>query len=96
MRTEKLLENSPVPPVQEEAKKEISKYGRTIIMEGYLRKKGIFFWNERLVRITDDGVLSYYDAAKPQQAKKQMNLKHVSTGVKIVYAGRPYPANSNY
>ena len=83
---------------QEEMKKEqiSTKYERSIIIEGYLRKKGIFFWNERIVKITSDGILSYYDIDKPQQAKKQLNLKHISTGIKIVYAGRPYPTNSNF
>jgi len=65
-------------------------------VEGYLRKKGIFFWNERIVRITSDGILQYFDIEKPGRAKKNIDLKQVSTGIKINYAGRPYAANNSY
>jgi hypothetical protein len=61
---------------------------KTVEIQGILRKKGLVFYNERIVRITSQGILSYYEKDKPKLAKVQINLRHIRTSVKIVYAGR--------
>lgn len=58
------------------------------ILVGILRKKGLFFLNERLVHLTSKGELPYFDLDKPTLVKQRINLTHPNIAVKFVYAGR--------
>jgi hypothetical protein len=58
------------------------------IMVGILRKKGLFFLNERLVHLTSKGELLYFDLDKPTVVKERINLTHPNIVVRFVYTGR--------
>jgi hypothetical protein len=60
------------------------------VLEGILRKKGLVFNNERIVKLFSDGVLRYYDRAKPSVVKNVIDLKsQLVTHIRFEYAGRP-------
>ena len=65
-----------------------------------MRKKGRFFFNERVVKLSDTGVLTYYHLDKPTVAKARIPLSDptVMKSIKFVYAGKNkaktgYPAH---
>ena len=45
------------------------------MIKGNLRKKGLFFNNERYVTISKAGILRYYHLDKPEIAKGNIDLK---------------------
>lgn len=60
-----------------------------MILQGVLRKKGMIRWNERMVKLTESGILSYYHLDNPAQPKVEIDLTHSSVvGFKFVYCGR--------
>lgn len=68
-------------------------YEQFFLLTGLLRKKGLILHNERLVKVSPEGVLTYYHLDHPTVAKDKINLKHSSiVDIKFVYAGR-WPAN---
>ena len=46
-----------------------------LLIKGNLRKKGLFFNNERYVTIDEAGILKYYHLDKPEIAKGNIDLK---------------------
>ena len=46
-----------------------------MLFRGTLRKKGVFFFNERNVTLTKDGILNYYHFDKPGVVKGTIDLK---------------------
>ena len=46
-----------------------------VLIKGNLRKKGLFFNNERYVTISKAGFLRYYHLDKPNIAKGNIDLK---------------------
>ena len=65
-------------------------------MSGLLRKKGLFLLNERFVKITDEGLLTYYHLDKMQSPKETINLRdHDLIEIRFVYAGRAHPQLKN-
>ena len=46
-----------------------------VLIKGNLRKKGLFFNNERYVTISKAGILRYYHLDKPEIAKGNIDLK---------------------
>ena len=46
-----------------------------VLIKGNLRKKGLFFNNERYVTISEAGLLRYYHLDKPDIAKGNIDLK---------------------
>lgn len=59
-----------------EEKKEALTPGKKYLRKGTLRKKGLILWNEREVKIDDEGILTYYHFEKPDNPKGNIDLKH--------------------
>jgi folate-dependent tRNA-U54 methylase TrmFO/GidA len=57
-------------------------------MVGILRKKGLFFLNERVVKLNSKGEILYYDLDKPTVVKEKINLRHLNIAPRFIYAGR--------
>lgn len=57
------------------------------MLTGLLRKKGMFLHNERIVRISTEGVLTYSNRDKPGREKGQINLRALGD-VRFIYAGK--------
>jgi hypothetical protein len=57
------------------------------LLTGLLRKKGMFLYNDKIVRITSDGVLTYSDRDKPGRDKGHIDLKTLAE-IRFIYAGR--------
>ena len=63
-----------------------------VFFEGLLRKKGLILHNERIVRLDENGKLTYFKLDRSDRAKGAINLKHSSVEeIRFVYAGRPVP-----
>lgn len=59
------------------------------LLDGYLRKKGKIFNNEREVKLDTEGRISYYHLDKPGIVKGLIDLKSVQVKeVRFSYAGR--------
>lgn len=55
-----------------------------IIKRGLLKKKGLIFFNNRIVQITTKGILSYSDPKNPEIVKSKLNLTESGTTVKLL------------
>ncbi len=59
-----------------------------MLLKGILRKKGIIFYNERMVTINEAGVLNYYHFDKPELPKASIDLKSsMVLSVRLTYCG---------
>jgi hypothetical protein len=63
---------------------------KDILVQGILRKKGLFLMNERMVKLSTEGVLTYFHLDKPTVAKAAINLDSDLIEIRFVYAGRPH------
>ena len=67
------LENKPLrlntQPTQVADPKQPSPKERYVVLEGILRKKGLMFKNERIIRLWSDGTFNYYHRDKPNTPK---------------------------
>lgn len=55
-----------------------------------MRKKGLLRNNEKLVKLSRQGVLTYYDFDKPDTIKGTIDLNsHNVTSIRFEYAGKP-------
>lgn len=61
----------------------LKKFEALIIKEGNLKKKGLFFYNIRLVKLNAIGILSYYDPKQTDIVKSQIDLKTKEVIVKL-------------
>ena len=59
----------------------------TYLICGLLRKKGMFLHNERIVRISTEGVLTYSNRDKRGIEKGHINLRTLGQ-IQFIYAGR--------
>jgi hypothetical protein len=50
---------------------------------GLLKKKGMLFYNNRIVTLSTKGMLSYYDPKVPKVPKMEFNLRNLESKVKI-------------
>ena len=59
-----------------------------MLLRGTLRKKGLFFMNERTVTLSMDGILNYFHFDKPKVAKASIDLASLQVQlVRFTYGG---------
>lgn len=61
----------------------VSESDGVIIKRGLLKKKGLIFFNNRIVQITTKGILSYSDPKNPEAVKSRLDLTESGTTVKL-------------
>jgi hypothetical protein len=72
-----------------ERPRESAKLPEAYALQGLLRKKGKFFWNERIVKLSSEGVLTYFHHDKPTRAKAAIKLSDPSVlSIRFMYAGK--------
>ena len=54
-----------------------------ILKKGFLRKKGIIFYNKRLVKLDVKGVLTYYDPKNLDVVRGEVDLKNPDITIKF-------------
>ena len=65
------------------------------LMKGILRKKGLLLKNERIIKLSSDGVLTYFHRDTPNQCKQSIDLTSQQvTSIRFEYAGRPIASSS--
>lgn len=61
-----------------------------VVKKGLLKKKGLFFYNNRVASLNVKGIFSYFDPKNLEDPKGEIDLKHSSVIVKLTGRSKDY------